>query len=135
MHDFVRELIAFRRTNLHAFAPSGYGAGAPFAWKSADNSDDVAWDSRHLMKHYHDATAGAELAILINQETGPITFTLPSSRTWHRVLDTQAYFDTSEYLAGEGKAEDQSANFDADETAVGASYQVEPRSIVILRAE
>ncbi len=135
MHDFVRKIIAFRKANLHAFAPSAYGESAPYSWRSAANDDQVAWDGRHLMQHYYDPEAGAEILILLNHETGPVTFTLPGGRAWQRVLDTQSYYDTADFFSGSGQPDNQSANFDADETVITDSYQAEARSIIILRGQ
>ncbi|MBT8494570.1 MAG: glycosyl hydrolase, partial [Deltaproteobacteria bacterium] len=132
MHDFVRKLIAFRKANLHAFGPSEYG-GTALSWRSSTNGDDVAWAGKHVMQHYADPS-GTEIAVLINMEAGPVTFTLPPG-SWKRVADTQSYFDTPEYLASEGAPTDASANIDLDGTAVGASYEAQARSIVILTAD
>ncbi|MSP16093.1 MAG: glycosyl hydrolase [Myxococcales bacterium] len=135
MHDFVRDINRFRRDHFYALAPPDYGAGAPFSWKSAANTDAVNWNGRHVMLHYHDATRGAELAILINLERGPVTFTLPSGRSWVRLVDTQAYFDTEPFV-GESGAPRVSANISLDEPAVlpDATYGAAASSIVILEA-
>lgn len=134
MHDFVRKMIALRKELGHAFTPKAFGESAPFAWKNAANSEPVDWNSRHLMMHYYDKSAGAEVAILINMETGPVDFTLPADREWKQALDTQAYFDETEFI----QEQDPKVNYNIqNERSVvpGSNYQVTPRSIVILISE
>ena len=121
--------------HLYAFGPKQYGESAPFAWKSASNSEDVNWGGRHIMKHYYDREAGPELAILINMESYSVDFTLPEGRAWKRVLDTESYFDSEEYLTQEGLDRSKAAGISSDGPDVGASYGVTPHSIVVLRAE
>ena len=55
MHDFVRDLIQFRKDNAHAFAPTEHGGGMPFAWKNPSNYDmsDDDWSSKSVMMHYY----------------------------------------------------------------------------------
>ncbi|MBJ94833.1 MAG: glycosyl hydrolase [Rickettsiales bacterium] len=141
MHDFVRQVIRMRKANKHAFSPTAYGANAPFAWKSAANTEPPNWDSKHLMIHYYDAEAGPELAILINMERGPVEFSLPEGRTWRRLLDTQRWFDVDSSDSAEDFFDTSSADptlshnisLDSPEQ-VGASYSVQDSSIVVLEA-
>jgi len=137
MHDFVKNVIAFRKAHQYAFAPDAYGAAAPFSWKSPANTDAVDWNSKQLMMHFYDATRGPELAVLINGEAGDVTFTLPSGRTWKRVIDTQSYFDLPETLVSQNKAQRVSNNIwiDAPETVSGGSYTLKQRSMVVLQAD
>ncbi len=137
MHDFVRQMIHFRREHAYAFAPTGYDAGG-FAWKSAQNTEPANWDSRHVLVHYFDKSKGPELAILINMETGPVTFQVPAGRKWQRVIDTQSWFDTEGYFndgsfSGE-KPVRRSWNATLDDPLPLAepSYTVPARTIVIL---
>jgi isoamylase len=146
MHDFVRSLIDFRKRHLNQLGPMTYGGGAPFTWKTANNTDMSGddWASkRHMMIHYYregDHT-DPELAILINMEAGSVDFVLPEGRRWGRVIDTQAWFDTG---GGEGS---EGGYFSEHPTAdpylsqniatsaaveVGARYGVMPFSIVVL---
>ena len=141
MHDFVRSVIQLRKEHGYALAPTEYGAGAPFAWKSAANTDQVDWNSRHLMLHYYDPTAGPELAILINMQRDPVEFTLPEGRTWRRLLDTQRWFDLDDDSSDEDFFDVSSADplvshnisLDASED-VGATYLAQDSSIVVLEA-
>jgi glycogen operon protein len=130
MHDFVRDVFRFRREHAYAFAPTDFMAGAPFEWKDAGNLPKSNWTDRHVMIHYHDATFGPELAILINLERGPVTFTLPSGRLWRRVLDTQAYFEDR----GASPEESGNITLESPELLPEASYGVPASSIVILEA-
>jgi hypothetical protein len=93
------------------------------------------WGKRHLMIHYYDASAGPQLAILINMETSDVDFTLPAGQTWLRLIDTQSYFDSESHLETE-KDQRISANItlDSPTDVPGTSYVVKPRSIVVLKA-
>ena len=135
MHDFVKGMIALRRANKHAFAPMEYGAGAPFAWKSAANDENVAWDSRHLMMHYFDSTAGPQIAVLMNMERGDVEYTLPAGVNWARVVDTQDYFDMNEYLsenATDGLQRSYNVELESPLPITESTYLVKGSSIVIL---
>jgi len=135
MHDFVRSLIAFRKANQHAFAPPAYGEGAPFAWKSAGNTDQVDWNSRHLMQHYFDREQGSEVLILINMESSGIDFTLPGGTAWRRVIDTQSFFDSDAHFSTVGQDPRTSANFDSAGVPAAGSFHAVARSIVVLVGE
>lgn len=137
MHDFVRKLIQFRKDHDYALAPSEYGGGAPFSWKNAANNPMQAsdWGNRHIMIHYYDQSFGPELLILINMEGRQVDFTLPTGRTWRRIIDTQHFFDREEEFAPT-RDPFLSANItvDAPETITGTSYGVYTRSIVVCQA-
>ena len=138
MHDFVRQMIKVRNEFSFAFSPLDYETSAPFAWKSAQNTDAVAWDSRHVMKHYYDTEAGPEILVLINMERDWTTFTLPEGRVWERVMDTQSYFDTPDYLADVNSSELRSTHNVSLQDRVlitDAEYRAAGSSIVILVAE
>ena len=137
MHDFVRNLVRFRREHTYAFSPKEYDQ-ASFAWKSPQNTDTPNWNGKSIMIHYFDKSAGPELVVLINMEAGAVDFTLPQGRNWQRVLDTQSYFDTDAFFespdfAGETPVE-RSWNISLDDPTPipGSSYGVPARSIVIL---
>jgi glycogen operon protein len=140
MHDFVRDVIQFRKNHDYAFQPKSYDEAPPMAWKSAQNTDQPDWNSRHIMQHYFDdgsgALGGPEILVIINMERGPVEFTLPSGRSWSRVIDTQAYFDQSEYLA---QVDDPRASYnvqlDNPEPITGETYTAVGSSIVIMVAE
>ena len=136
MHDFVRQVIRFRKAHAYAFAPAEYGQAAPLAWKSAANADPN-WSGKSLMIHFYDKTRGPELAILINMETASVDFTLPTGRSWMRLVDTQQYFDLPATLSDKGLDPRTSANITLDApTAIStAIYGVPSRSIVILEAK
>ncbi|MCB9555196.1 MAG: glycosyl hydrolase [Deltaproteobacteria bacterium] len=137
MVDFVSQLTALRKANLHAFSPSAYDGGAPFAWKNAQNSDmtDGDWSKRQLMQHYWDQNAGPELLLLINMETDWVDFTLPEQRSWQRLLDTQSFFDLEEnFAASADKKRSQNISLEQPVAVPEAKYRVAPFSIVLLRA-
>jgi hypothetical protein len=106
------------------------------AFKSPANTDEVNWDGRQLMLHYHDPEAGPEVLVLINMDRGAaIDFTLPEGRSWHRRIDTQAYFDSG-YITETGADPRRSHNASAPGDVVPTPvYGVQPSSIVILVAE
>jgi len=132
MHDFVREVIRFRKERFAKLSPTVYGEGAAFAWKNERNSEPPDWSSRHLMIHYTDAVGGPPLAILINLERNDVTFTLPPG-TWQRLVDTQRYFDGEPYLSEAKIAPRASGNATLDNAVqVEDDYTVKDSSIVIL---
>ena len=94
MHDFVRQIIQLRKDHEYAFAPTEYGSGMPFSWRSPSNGD-AEWESRQMMIHYYNDGNWdmPELAVLINMGTESKEFTLPTGRNWTRLMDTQAYYD------------------------------------------
>ncbi|MBI2895844.1 MAG: glycosyl hydrolase [Deltaproteobacteria bacterium] len=133
MHDFVRDVVRFRREHLYALAPSDWGAGAPFAWKSPANSEPPDWSGKKLMVHYHDSSFGPELAILINMDRSSARFTLPDGPSWVMLVDTQSNFDVPGYFEGSGADPQTSANVRLDDPPdVEGSYDVAGSSIVVL---
>lgn len=99
MHDFLRQLIQFRKEHLYAFNPEEHTSGMPFGWKSPLNTDmsPEDWGGRSVMIHYYkdDTWDKPELAILINMSRDALEFNLPEGRDWEKVIDTQSYYDTS----------------------------------------
>ena len=95
------------------------------------------WNGKQLAINYLDKAKGPELSILINMGQGATDFTLPPGRTWRRLVDTQAYFDTAQYLNDQKLPLRASANATLSKGAVipGSSYGVAARSIVILQAD
>jgi glycogen operon protein len=135
MHDFVRQMTRFRREHEYAFAPADWGAGAPFSWKSPDNGDTPDWGGRSIMIHYWDAAAGPQLAILVNMDRSPVTFTLPDGPAWSMVIDTQQSFDVDGFFEGGGNDPMASANARLDDPSpVEGQYTASGSSIVILEA-
>jgi glycogen operon protein len=140
MHDFVRDVIRFRKEHTYALAPTEWDGGMPHSWKSPDNAGSPDWSSKQLMLHYYDDSSWnePELAILINMETSDtVEFTLPGGRTWYRVVDTQSWFDTDAYFAAEPTADEfESQNIDVEEPLLigTATYEVTPRTIVIMES-
>lgn len=133
MYDFVKQAIRLRKTYSYAFAPSEWGGGAPLTWLG-ETGGDANWSSRRLMMHYtDDGTHAGDVVVLLNMERYDVTYTLPSGHTWARLIDTQAYWDSDEYLASVGADTRTTANADLDSPdVVGADYTVPANSIVIL---
>jgi glycogen operon protein len=136
MHDFVRQLVAFRRAHEYAFAPVDYGQSAPFDWEDpsgqANSQQGNDWNTRHLAVHYGASSLGPQLDILINLENSAVNFTLPSGVSWETVVDTQMAYDEDSYF-GSGMDPTLSANiFTSAPMPVAGSYNVQARSIVIL---
>ena len=134
-HDFVRKLIQFRKDHSYAFAPTEYN-DTGFAWKSPQNTDDVNWGGRSVMQHFYDTEKGPELVVLYNMNAGydDTVFTLPENRTWVRILDTQMYFESDEYLTDKDTSLSHNITLDEPEAITDASYGVKPRSVVVLKA-
>jgi len=136
MHDFVRKMIQLRKDHAYAFAPTSYEGAAPMAWKHAGNGDMDNWGGRAVMQHYWDSSVGPELLVLINMDAGSeISFTLPDHKAWERLVDTQLYFDSPEYLDTMGSDAAQSSHniWTSDPEVVTGAYGVKSRTIVILR--
>ncbi len=138
MHDFVRKMIHFRRDHCYAFCRHDYGQGAPFAWKTPTNQDMGGgdWSGRVLMQHYYDPSFGPELLIMINMDPqNSVSFVLPQGRSWVRVVDTQEYFDSDEYISDTGDPKKSHNIWTQDPEAVTGQYSVLSRAVVILEAK
>lgn len=143
MHDFVRNLTKMRKDRTYAFSPKEYGGGMPFDWKNQENNQ-AAWSDRILMIHYYDDGnwEQPELAVLMNMSNASVEFTLPTGRSWGRIMDTQAYFDQDGsndepdgfFNDNEDLDRRKSANIQLDNPRVidGASYTLSAFSIVIM---
>lgn len=130
MHDFVRQVIAYRKQHLTHFAATDYTA-TPWLWRNAGNTGDPDWGSRHLAIH-HLADGQPKILVLINMESSQVEFTLPAG-TWGRVLDTQKWFDSEAFFTQSGASTAESGNIDLTRAVtVTGSYGVVPSSIVIL---
>ena len=145
MHDFVRQSIQMRKDREYAFAPTEYGGGMPFDWKSPSNGS-IDWSARQFMIHYYDDGNWdeKEIAILVNMETFSTDYTLPQGRSWTRIMDTQSYYDM-DGTNGEGEGyfnagEDSNPRISENiwlegDGTMGATYTVQPFSIVILEEQ
>ena len=144
MYNFVQELIRFRASQKERLNPPSHSATPP-AFKDANNSElsGEQWGSqRHMMLHHYAEGDTGELVILINMETVPVDFTLPTDRSWHRVVDTQAWFDQPtdgsepDGFLSEDQTRDpyRSWNITVDDAALieSATYTASPFSMVIL---
>ncbi len=138
MHDFVRRMTAFRLAHIDALSPGEYGEHTPLAWKNPGNTGDPDWGSRQLMMHYYDdGTGHEELLILINMEDHDVDFTLPGGRDWYRVVDTQAYWDSQQFLGEDATLDPMMSHNVWGEDAElmsEAVYGVSSMSMVIMEA-
>jgi isoamylase len=134
MHDFVRQLIKFRRAHEYAFAPADWDHIASFAWENAGGGAQAGndWNTKHLALHYNSSSQGPQLDVLINMETTQQTFTLPAGVAWTRIVDTQAAFDEPTYFTSDMDSTLSANIFTASPTPVTGSYGVAAKSIVIL---
>jgi isoamylase len=142
MHDFVRDVIELRKRHRAAFSPRSYDERVDIQWLGANGqpAQDDTWGSRHMMMVHG---GDDPIALLINMEQGPVTFTLPQSASWGVVIDTQAYYDLPG-MAGEPTGWfDENPDADATQSAnvriddplpVSGAYEVPPRSIVVLES-
>jgi len=135
MKDFVRQVIQLRKDHAYAFAADDYGSN-PVDWRSPSYGMPD-WGGKQLAINYLDKSKGPELSILINMGQGATDFMLPPGRTWRRLVDTQAYFDTAQYLNAEKLPLRSSANATLTKGTVipGSTYGVAARSIVVLQAD
>jgi hypothetical protein len=74
-----------------------------------------------------------KLAVLINMNDAQVQFNLPGGQ-WRRLIDTQKYFDTTDYLNGAmlPLRTSQNISLTAPTTLAQPSYGVVGRSIVVL---
>jgi glycogen operon protein len=133
MHDFVKQMIRFRKEHAYAFAPSTYGE-AIFKWKGQNNTTDADWNSKKMMLHYDAPARGPELLVIFNGEASDAEFTLPPGGGWKRVIDTQSYWDQPDTLILQSKPGRRSNNvwLDAPELVSTPTYVVKARSVVVL---
>jgi glycogen operon protein len=137
MHDFVRDMITLRKQYAWALAPTDYDEAAPFEWKNPSNAGAPVWDSRSLMLHYNDPPEGEpQLLIALNMARDWVDYTLPPG-SWSRVVDTQAYFDDTEFLSENADDLKQSYNITLDnpEPIAEGTYRAAGSSIVVFVGE
>ena len=132
----MADLIQLRKDHAAALAPSDWGTGMPLEWKGPGGGEPD-WDSQSMMMHYVDDGSQdwpAELAILVNMSNDEVTFSLPSGRSWGRVVDTQAYWDDEDWFEDNPDLDTRtSANIElGDPDLVGSSYGVPAKTIVIV---
>lgn len=133
MRDFWKKLIQFRKNHCYALCPLEWETddGSDhdrFSWKKWDgfDADATTWSGRNIGLHYWNTGDRPELFIVVNMESSPVNYTLPGGRVWTRVIDTQSYFE------GEGET---SGNFFTTPDIIGATYDVQARSIVVFRED
>ena len=132
MHDFVSKLFQYRRSRTDAFSPKEVGGGLPISWHS-ETMGEPNWSGRRLTIQYSDNGSGAHpIVVLMNLDRYAADFALPSG-TWGRVVDTQSYYDSDDYLSSQGAELRSTANVDLTKSVeVTGSYGMAASSIVIL---
>ena len=89
------------------------------------------------MIHYYDASAGPEVAVLINMTRESRSFQIPGGRNWFRVLDTQSWWDDNAFLLDEAAPSDRDLRrtyniWNEDAAQVETRVDLVGSSIVIL---
>jgi isoamylase len=154
MHDFVRQVIQFRKDHEYIFAPDDYLTAAKLQWVAADGTQTVNWTSgKTLAVDYPDKSRGPRVYVIINMDTSPVPFVLPAGEKWHTLIDTQSYYDDQvgydgqpSYFASSGWPNTQSANITLQNPPLfvpstknpcntDTGYCAMPKSIVVLQAE
>ena len=134
MHDFVRKLIRIRKEFSEFLAPKGYGS---VDWRSPSGyaMQGYDWQGKMLTMYYPaTATTPYSLAVMINMEASlePV-FHFPETGEWEVLLDTQFYFDHTDFLTTKtDKRQSYNVTLDGSRMVTG-HYQLKPRSIVIAR--
>jgi len=142
MHDFVKDLIALRKTYSAALAPEGYD-DVEVDWRSpydATSTNSTDWTARNTIIIFK-PDDGTRVMALVNMETYDISFGLPNGN-WHQALDTQSWYDTPGNSNESGGWFDDNPDADpytsrnidleATEKIGGTSHSVKAHSIVVL---
>ncbi|MGQ0506072.1 MAG: hypothetical protein ACT4TC_12225, partial [Myxococcaceae bacterium] len=136
MFDFVKQMIKLRKDHAYVLAPTAFDS-APMVWRTPGNTamGTFDWREKSFMIHYPDKARGAPMAILINMGDSAVNFTLPPGG-WKRLVDTQGYFDSVEYLNEKKLSLQQTSNVTLNVPLAlpDNSYGVVAHSIVILES-
>ncbi len=132
MQDFVKNAIQFRKDHAYALAPTDYNQVVP-VW-SSPTMGAADFTSRQLVMTYPASGSGPGFTVLMNMGANAVDFTLPSGQ-WQRLIDTQQYFDTTDYLNGASLPLRSSQNISLTSPMVLPTndYNVSARSIVVLQ--
>jgi isoamylase len=137
MHDFVRNVIQFRKEHAYAFVADDWGSAAPFTWEDENGNTPPNWNSRHLMMHFTDPSQGPPLLVMINMELGSVDYQLPPGN-WVKLIDTQLYFDTESYFAANPSLNSflsQNISLGSPTLVPTPDYNVPTKTIVVLQAQ
>ncbi len=132
MHDFVREVIKIRKQYKEFLAPSEYTGSVQWWWPDGcENVEVGCWESKSVGMYYPATDKTKALYVMINMEYGDKTFHLPEGE-WTILLDTQRYYDSDEYLKGEGINANTTNNvWLSGSNKTSGTYGVKDHSIVI----
>ena len=132
MHDFVRDLIKIRKQYKEFLALNEYNTPVQWWWPDGcGNVESGCWDGKAVGMYYPATEKTKALYVMINMENDDRVFHLPEG-SWSILLDTQRYYDSDEYLKGEGIDDSTTNNIwlNGNNSASG-TYGVKGHSIVI----
>ncbi|MGY8664052.1 isoamylase [Bradyrhizobium sp. UFLA05-109] len=116
---FFRTMIGFRKA--HPVIARSTGWGTDCTWHGTDGDPDLGGGSHSLAFHLRGAsTSGVDIFVMFNAYWDALSFNLPASSPWKRVVDTS--LDTPNDIAEEADAPPYVSN----------SYSVGPRSVAVL---
>jgi glycogen operon protein len=133
MHDFVKNVLQFRKDHAWALAPTDYGQVVP-TWLSPTGGTPDWANGRQLMVSYAGDGTHKAFVVMMNMGTGTVQFNVPGGGQWRKLIDTQSYFDTADYLNTNmlPLRTSQNISLQATDAIPGNSYGVSTRSIVVL---
>jgi isoamylase len=133
MYDFVKNVLQFRKDHAWALAPTDYGQVVP-AWSSPTGGMPDWANGRQLMVSYAGDGTHKGFVVMMNMGTATVQFNFPGGGQWRKLIDTQLYFDTADYLNNNSLPLRTSQNIALGSTDAvpGSSYGVSARSIAVL---
>ncbi|WP_035663487.1 glycogen-debranching protein [Bradyrhizobium sp. Ec3.3] len=116
---FFRMMIGFRKA--HSVIARSTGWGADCSWHGTDGNPELGGGSRSLALHLSGAsTGGADIFAMFNAYWEALSFELPTSSIWKRVVDTS--LESPNDIVEEAVAQPYISN----------AYSVGPRSVAVL---
>jgi isoamylase len=116
---FFRMMIGFRKA--HPLIARSTGWGADCTWYGTDGDADLRSSSRSIALHLRGGSSGdIDIYAMLNAHWDKLSFRLPTSATWKRVVDTS--LDSPSDIVEEAEAPLHDLE----------SYSVGPRSVVVL---
>lgn len=128
MKDFVKNTIAIRKRFPNAFSPAEF---VDLQWRGPNGEPD--WNSSIIARYSPKSDSEGGVITLINMDAGQdVTFNLPEAN-WDVLLDTQYYFDHSEFLADKSdKNRSYNTNLIDPVSITDGKYTLKSRSIAVL---
>jgi glycogen operon protein len=134
MFDFVKNVIQFRKDHAWALAPTEYNQSVP-TWLSPTGGTPDWANGRQLMVSYAGDATHKAFVVMMNMGQATVTFNVPGGGQWRKLIDTQLYFDTTDYFAMTPTAAlrtSQNISLQSMDAIPGNTYGVSARSIVVL---